>query len=91
MTSLLRRPLTKEASRRLAIRFVEKAIELARHGVGIHAAVPSLLLARAKPLDDAPVFFGGKAVDSGFDLFNSAHAWSLAPSRAGNQRSRPHC
>jgi hypothetical protein len=34
-------------------------------------------------LDDAPVFFGGQAIDGRLDLLNSAHAWSLSPSRIG--------
>ena len=69
--------LDLEATRRFTVRFVEKGIELARQGVGVHLLVPPLLFAHTKPLDDAPVFFRGQAFNSGLDLLHSAHAWSL--------------
>src|ERR1035438_8307922 len=78
--SLLRRPLPKKALRRLTFSFVKKEIELACGGVGIRLLVPSPLFAHTKPLDDAPVFFLGQAIDSSLDLLNPAHSWSLSPS-----------
>src|ERR1017187_5545307 len=81
--SLYRRPLTKKALRRFTFRFVKEEIELASGGVGIHLLVPSPLFAPMKPLDDAPVFCRGQAIDSSLDLLNSAHTWSLSPSPTG--------
>src|ERR1019366_9313498 len=81
--SLLRRPLTKKALLRLTLSFVKKEIEFARREVGIQLLVPSPFFAHAKPLEDAPVFFRGQAIDSGLDFLNSAHIWTLAPSRVG--------
>ena len=73
--------LELEAFRRFTFSFVKKEIELARQGVGIHLLVPPRLFAHAKPLDNVPIFFRRQAIDSGLDLLNSAHAWSLSPSR----------
>src|ERR1022692_769025 len=70
-------------------RFVKKEIEFARAGVGIQLLVPSHLFANAKPLDDAPVFLRGQSLDSRLDLLNSAHTWSLSPSRTGFHRFAP--
>src|ERR1035438_1115074 len=81
--SLLRRPFTKKALHRFTFSFVKKEIEFTREGVGIHLLVPPPLLPHTKPLDDAPVLFRGQAIDSGFDLLNSAQAWSLSPPRSG--------
>lgn len=81
--SLWRRPLAKKALGGFAVSFVKKEIELARGGVGNHLLVPSRLFANTKPLDDAPIFFRGQTVYRRLDLLNSAHTWSLSPSRFG--------
>ena len=84
----MRRPLAKKALSRFTSCFVKEQIELACGGVGIHLVIPSLLFARAKPLDDAPVFFRGQTVDSGLNLLNSAHARSLSPLAGGRTNVR---
>ena len=77
--SRLRRPFAKKAPRQFTFCFVKQESELAGQGVGIHLLVPPPLFAHTKPLDDAAVFFRGQAFNSGLDLFDSAHAWSLSP------------
>ena len=72
--SLVRWPLAKMALCRFAFSFVKQEVELTFGGVGIHLFVPPPLFARAKPLDDAPVFFRRKTIDSSLDLLDPPHA-----------------
>jgi hypothetical protein len=57
--------LSASSKRKSSLPVAESAIQL---------LVPSTLFAETKPLDDAPVFFRGQALDSRLDILNSAHA-----------------